>query len=190
MKKLNPNNDTALHCQALFPHLFELIQNENRRQNDENRFYIENGYFSHWAFEHSTFSDCAAILDIASRPEPWDYFSICATLKIVTGKPWEFTCIRGDCQGDWQDVILSDNDWSADALHDFEVEYFNTGCEWQIFGYTDDDQTPDDFGMIYTHGYSNGDAIKEISAVLAADPDEITLQHFTGRKQIPEWEEV
>ena len=50
---------------------------------------------------------------------------LCKVLSIVDGRAWDWQIIRGSCQSDWQEVFFPVDEWSKEALADFETQYFN-----------------------------------------------------------------
>ena len=54
-------------------------------------------------------------------------------LNLIERKPYRFSVLRGNCQSDWQYVVFSPEDYpSKDAVRGMESEYFNTGSEWHV----------------------------------------------------------
>lgn len=96
----------------------------------------------------------------------------CKALELMTGKAWETATIRGCCQGDWQEIIYP-AEYGRDWLHVFEIEYFNTGSEWQL------DPDGDNISC-YVTSWKTEDIKKELADAYGCEPEEITLLKFTG----------
>jgi hypothetical protein len=107
---------------------------------------------------------------------------ICAALEIVTGHPYECSTIRGNCQGDWQEIIYPAEDWSRDALRAFETEYFNTGSEWTVDEDGESGGDPDAISgfSVYCHGWSAEEIAREIADAAGCKPEEVVLFEFGG----------
>lgn len=107
---------------------------------------------------------------------------ICAALEIVTGRPYEYGTIRGNCQSDWQEIIYPAEDWSRDALRAFETEYFNTGSEWTVDEDGESGGDPDAISgfTVYCHGWSAEEIAREIADAAGCKPEEVVLFEFGG----------
>ena len=67
--------------------------------------------------------------DICYKKEAW----VPVVLSLIERKPYRFSILRGVCQSDWQYVVFSPEDYpSKDAVRGMESEYFNTGSEWHV----------------------------------------------------------
>ena len=116
---------------------------------------------------------------------------LCDALELISGEEWEYSTIRGCCQGDWQEVIypaLYGREW----LECFEAEYFNTGSEWIIHDEDEAPETPEDISgySIYCYGWNNELIRAEIAEALGAKPENITLYSFNGWSRSASYEEV
>jgi hypothetical protein len=113
---------------------------------------------------------------------------ILRVLEIVRGEEYETSCIRGCCQGDWQNIIYpaSYGNTFRDA---FETEYFNTGTEWIIHDEDTEPEEPDDVNgySIYCYTY---DPRTEIAAEFGADPESVILYEFDGYSRRANWRAV
>lgn len=108
---------------------------------------------------------------------------LCDGLELLTREKWDFQTLTGDCQGDWQYIVYPVADWTPQALQQLETEYFNTGDEWTV--------DPDgDAVNVYTHDWRADEIRRELAAAYGCDPDELTLQKFTGWNRFPVYEEV
>lgn len=116
----------------------------------------------------------------------------CKVLSIVDGRKWDLGTIRGNCQGEWQTVAYPVDEWSKEALDVFEAEYFNTGSEWKICEFTDEEEVDEDEPGFYMYCTSwNHDGIRaEIISALGYEPDTLTLYAHAGERTVDVWEEV
>ena len=112
---------------------------------------------------------------------------ICELMDIVTGKKWDYTVIRGCCQGEWQEVIYLADEWSRKALDAFETEYFNTGSEWIVHEEDTTPESPEDIEgfSVYCHGWSDDEIKAEILEAAGKEGDEVVLYKFAGYHQVP-----
>lgn len=110
---------------------------------------------------------------------------IAEALSIVTGQKWEYRQISGSCQSDWNYIYYRPEEWTEKALEYFEVEYFNTGKEWDI-----EDEEGDDLGTIYTHEWNDDGKKREIAENIGVDPDEVTLYLFDGWTKTAKYKET
>lgn len=108
---------------------------------------------------------------------------ICRGLELMTGQKWDYTTLRGCCQGDWQYMIYPVAEWTAQAVQYLEIEYFNTGDEWNM--------DPDgDSVCVYTHEWDDDAIRRELADAYGCDADDIILQRFTGWSRTANYEEV
>lgn len=110
----------------------------------------------------------------------------CDVLELITGHKYDYTTIRGCCQGDWQEIIYP-TEYGREWLRDFETEYFNTGAEWIV-----SEETPDSdiTWTFYSHAWSNDGIRAEIAAEAGVEPGDVVLYEFTGWSRSPEYMEV
>lgn len=67
--------------------------------------------------------------DICYKKEAW----VPVVLSLIERKAYRCSVLRGICQSDWQYVVFSSEDYpSKDAVRGMESEYFNTGSEWHV----------------------------------------------------------
>ena len=67
--------------------------------------------------------------DICYKKEAW----VPVVLSLIERKAYRCSVLRGICQSDWQYVVFSPEDYpSKDAVRGMESEYFNTGSEWHV----------------------------------------------------------
>lgn len=119
---------------------------------------------------------------------------LCKVLSIVDGREWDWKTIRGSCQGDWQEVFYPVEEWSKEALRQFETEYFNEGTEWVV---DDGEFNPETDSPLNINGYSiyctswNEDGIKqEIADAEGTSPENVILYAFDGYIKTPQYREV
>ena len=107
---------------------------------------------------------------------------ICKVLSIVTRQDYDYTTIRGYCQGDWNEVFYPTNEYSIEDIRTFEAYYFNTGSEWIIH---DSDSIPENAEDI--EGYSiycvTYDIQKEIAEAEGVSPDDVILYEYHEKMQ-------
>lgn len=117
---------------------------------------------------------------------------LCKVLSIVDGRPWEWSIIRGSCQRDWQEVFYPVDEWSKEALQEFETQYFNEGTEWIIHDEQEAPEAPEDISgySVYCIGWNTEQIKKEIAEITGASPEEITLFEFGGYTKTAYYTEV
>ena len=107
---------------------------------------------------------------------------ICKVLSIVTRQDYDYTSIRGYCQGDWNEVFYPIDEYSNDDIRTFEAYYFNTGSEWIIH---DCDGMPESAEDI--DGYSmycvTDDVQKEIAEAEGVNPEDVVLYEYHEKMQ-------
>jgi hypothetical protein len=111
---------------------------------------------------------------------------LCDVLELITGDAWEYSTLRGCCQGDWQEIIYPAK-YGAEWLEQFETEYFNTGAEWRI---SENDPESDDNYYFYSHSWNDDGIRAEIAAAAGVDPGDVILYTFTGWIRTPEYTEA
>ena len=109
--------------------------------------------------------------------------AITTALELITGDEYAAGEIRGCCQGDWNNIIYP-AEYGREWLENFEVEYFNTGDEWQISeGIPDSDENY----YFYSHAWNEDGIRAEIAAAAGVEPDDVILYIFTGYARTPEY---
>ena len=111
---------------------------------------------------------------------------LCDVLELITGQKYDYTEIRGCCQGDWQEIIYP-AEYGREWLRDFETEYFNTGAEWRI---SENDPEGDDYYYFYSHEWSDDGIRAEIAAAAGVDPADVVLYAFDGWSRSASYREV
>lgn len=119
----------------------------------------------------------------------------CLILQAITGKVYDYTCINGVCQGDWQYVLYPTEDWSIDQIRDFGARYFNTGTEWFCVEATNVDSddpkdifASDDGFYHYSTEWDSDKIRKELANNVGCRPDELKMFPFKTYIQVPSWE--
>lgn len=117
---------------------------------------------------------------------------LCKVLSIVDGRPWDWSTIRGSCQMEWQMVFYPVDEWSKEALQEFETQYFNEGTEWIIHDEQEAPEAPEDISgySVYCIGWNTEQIKKEIAEITGASPEEITLFEFGGYTKTAYYTEV
>lgn len=117
---------------------------------------------------------------------------IARVLSLVTGQPWQWSIIRGCCQGEWQEVFYSVNEWGREALAAFEVEYFNTGSEWIIHDEENAPEGPEDISgySCYIVASTEEGIRKELAEMAGCVPSDLVMWAFEGFTRIPEYKAV
>lgn len=114
--------------------------------------------------------------------------TLCEVLEIVTGKPWEWCTIRGSSQSEWNEIVYPAENWSPEALEDFEIEYFNTGSEWIIHDENSIPESAEDVSgyCCYCHGWNIDQIRAELLSIAgSAADDEIIMWKFSGVAHTP-----
>ena len=109
--------------------------------------------------------------------------AITTALELITGDEYAAGEIRGCCQGDWNNIIYP-AEYGREWLENFEIEYFNTGDEWQITEGTPDS---DENYYFYSHAWNEDGIRAEIAAAAGVEPDDVILYIFTGYTRTPEY---
>lgn len=112
-----------------------------------------------------------------------DNDAITMALELITGDEYAAGEIRGCCQGDWNNIIYP-AEYGREWLENFEIEYFNTGDEWQINEGIPDS---DDNYYFYSHAWNEDGIRAEIAAAAGVEPDDVILYIFTGYTRTPEY---
>lgn len=109
--------------------------------------------------------------------------TICAGLTLVMGEEYDYRCLYGCCQSDWNYFFYPVDLYNDDAIRYLEIEYFNMGEEWMIH---DEEAVPDCAEAIsgYTL-YVYNDARKEIAVEAGVEPEDVVLWRYDGMKSIP-----
>lgn len=107
---------------------------------------------------------------------------ICNVLSIVTRKDYDYTTIRGCCQGEWNEVFYPVDEYTMDDIRTFEAYYFNTGSEWIIH---DEENEPESAEEI--NGYSvycvSFDVRQELAEYEGISPDDVILYEYHEQMQ-------
>lgn len=109
---------------------------------------------------------------------------IAEALSIATGQKWEYKCIYGCCQSDWNYVYYCADLWTDKELEYFEIEYFNTGEEWRV---VDEDGEE---CYYYTHEWNDIYKTRELAESIGCSVQDLTLYAFDGWERTPKYKEV
>ena len=117
---------------------------------------------------------------------------LCRALQLVTGKEYEYTTIRGCCQGDWQEIIFPVEEYDRDALAIIEADYFNTGTEWIIHDESNDPEGPEDISgySLYCYGWNVDQIRQEIADAAGAAAEAVTMYEFAGYNKTTKYNKV
>lgn len=120
----------------------------------------------------------------ASLPEKLSYRfyeeSIICVLNALTGKKYDYKCLRGSVQNEWNYMFYPVEEWNRESLLEFETLYWNMGKEF----ISENDE------HYYTCEY-DGEKIKEDianQAFIKTEDCEIYL--FDGYRKIPEYKVI
>lgn len=135
-----------------------------------------------------------AVMDYAEAGRSLDEESaLLRALDAVTGKEWACREIHGVCQGDWNQVYYPADEWSPEALAEFEAEYFNTGTEWIIHDGETAPEGPEDIDgfSFYCTEWDDEKTRQRIREERGTAPDdEVILYKWAGYTQIPRYEKA
>lgn len=108
-------------------------------------------------------------------------------MSIISGHKYEWSMIRGYCQGDWQNVLYPADKYNARDLLDELEGYYFTGRDYYITIYEDDIET-DDYCYFF---WQDDDVIKELVAEqCGCNVDDVHLFYISGYSTIPCYTEV
>ena len=121
-----------------------------------------------------------ASLQKCSRSEEARY--LCQALQLITGAEWDYSEIRGCCQGDWQNVIYKAASWSSTALEAFEMEYFNLGTEWIIHDEETEPEAPEDINGygVYITAYDEDETRQQLADAIGCSPEDVVMYAYNG----------
>ena len=118
-------------------------------------------------------------------------------LTALSGKKYACKTIRGSVQREYQFMYYPIDDMWEETLENIEIEYFNTGYEYQIyksekrlFGIEEiqeEDDCPDYF---YGHKYGPAEQVKEIANAYLVDPENVRILIFDGYIKTPTYKTV
>ena len=117
---------------------------------------------------------------------------LCKVLSVVTGHKWDWRIIRGYCQGDWNKIFYSVDDWSREALAAFETMYFNTGSEWIIHDEENTPEGPEDISgySCYIVADTEEGIRKELAAVAGCAPSDLVIWAFDEFIRVAQYKAV
>lgn len=110
----------------------------------------------------------------------------------MTGKEWDYRTIRGSSQSDWNEVYFPVDEWSTEALHTFESEYFNEGTEWIVHEGDNTPEIPNDIEgyTIYCTSWNVEGIREEIAEMTGESPGNIIMYAFDGYIRTPQYKKV
>lgn len=115
-----------------------------------------------------------------------DDILIADIMSIISGHKYEWSMIRGYCQGDWQNVLYPADKYSHDVIEMLEGYYF-TGSDYGITIYEDDEET-DCYCDFF---WQDDDTIKELVAEeCGCSVDDVHLFYISGYTTTPCYTEV
>ena len=103
-------------------------------------------------------------------------------LRLITGKEWKTGYIHGCCQGDYEDIIYSVNEWDKESIEVFETEYFNTGSEWMIHDEEEAPETAEDISgyVCYCTAWDDEGIRRQLADITGDDPENIIMYAWDG----------
>jgi hypothetical protein len=107
---------------------------------------------------------------------------ICKLLDLIYGEKWDYTTMRGYCQGDWQEILYAEAE--KPYLKYIEADYMGMSDQWEP------EDGPYEGTLIFTYEWKDEEIRKEIADSLGVKPEEIILKKFTGYSQIPNYTEI
>ena len=136
------------------------------------------------------FAEWGKVWDRKSRLYESD--CIVEALELMTGKKWACRSIHGSCQGDWNEVYYPVDEYSAEAINAFEVEYFNTGSEWMIHDAVEAPESPEDISgfTCYCVSWNEDDILQELANVAGCKPEEVKAWAWNGETYLPKYKEI
>lgn len=114
--------------------------------------------------------------------------NLCLIVSIITGEKYDYRCIRGSSQGDWNYMYYKVDEWTEDDLRNFEIEYWNEGSECSVYDGEETEYGENFETNVYCHSYDTEDIRKEISDEIECDPGDIVLFEFKGWIKTPKYE--
>ena len=114
--------------------------------------------------------------------------AICAGLTLVMGKEYDYRCLRGCCQSDWNYFFYPTDLYDDKMVRVVETEYFNTGEEWTVHEANTEPESPDDVQGYSIYVYD--DARQEIAASEGVEPENVILWAFDGWRRTPKYQQI
>lgn len=140
-----------------------------------------------------------SIIGIEYAYENEGYFdkeeAYCTIFSVLTNKEYDYKCIRGCCQRDWNYAYFPKEEWTKEYLEQFEAEYYNLGSEWTVFEEWDESEENEEevgdrdyIDTVYCYKYDTEDIRKEIAEWIGEAPEEIVLHEFCGWIKTPNYQ--
>ena len=99
-------------------------------------------------------------------------------LEIITGEKYETATIRGCAQRDYATVIYPAS-LGASGLRALEIEFFNTGEDYQIFSGEKDEPGAAYEVNVYCYSWQDDEKRAELADAAGCSPEEIEIHAFT-----------
>mgnify|MGYP003293128436 CR=1 FL=1 len=112
-------------------------------------------------------------------------YGLCEVLTILTGNNWDYNCIRGCSQSDWNNIYYNADVLSDDDIEKIGIDYFAMGNGWMI-SECEDFRNDDNAFYMYTYGWNDEGIKAEILNAVGYDA-EILLSKIDGYKQVPSY---
>lgn len=111
---------------------------------------------------------------------------LCDVATVVLGKRYEQRTIRGCCQGEWNYVYYPADEWTREALDNFETEYFNTGSEWMVHDEDGEPDDPEDISgwTVYCHDWHEEGIRKEIADAAGCKPEDVVMYRISNTRRV------
>lgn len=112
-------------------------------------------------------------------------------MRLLTGIPWQSTCLHGSVQRDWQYALYNPESITKERLKYLEALWFNMGTAWWVETLNEPPETPDDVtGMVvFSTGYDYDDIRRDIAQAEYCDEGDIILYALT-RKMMWHYETI
>ena len=107
---------------------------------------------------------------------------LCRILSIVTGKEWEKRQISGSCQRDWNNIYYPVDEWTKEALVEFEIQYFNEGTEWIVHAEEYVPVGAEDISgySTYCTGWNDDEIRRELADSAGVCPEDVVMYKWNG----------
>lgn len=109
---------------------------------------------------------------------------ITMALSVWTGSKWDYKCITGSAQDEWNYIYYMPDMWTAKSLEYLEIEYYNGGEEWRVI-----DEGGEEC-YYYTHEWSDCEKTRKLASLIGCSVQDLTLYAFDGWERTPKYKEV
>lgn len=98
------------------------------------------------------------------------------------GREWNHKTIRGNAQGDWNEIYYPVDEWDEKSLDEFETMYFNEGSEWCIHDGNEEPQAPEDIEgyWMYCCSWDEVGIRREIANACGVPENEVVMYKYAG----------